>query len=94
MRELLTRKSVKIFAAIIIIFAVGLVGFYIFSAPYGDGLETTMDEADFAESEPAYEGPLDYGENYIASLAFGIIGFIITLLVVFMLARLLKKNEA
>lgn len=94
MRELLTRKSVKIFAAIIIIFAVGLVGFYIFSAPYGDGLEATMDEAELEEPAPAYEGPLDYGENYMASLAMGIIGFIVTLLVVFMLARLLRKNDA
>lgn len=94
MRELFSRKGFLVFGAILAVFVIGLVGFYIFSESYGDGLEVTMEAAGLEEAEPAYDGPLDYGENYAASLAMGIIGFIVTLLVVFILARLLKKNEA
>jgi len=81
-------------ACILVIFSIGLVGYYIFSAGYGDGLEATMDEAGVDESEPVFSGLLDYGGNYQASLAMGIIGFIVTLLAVYLLARLLRKNEA
>jgi hypothetical protein len=94
MHELFSRKGLKIFMAILTIFAVGLVGFYIFSAPYGDGLETTMEDAGVEEAEPVHTSPLSYGDNYLATLAMGITGFIVTLLAVYLLVRLLKKNDA
>ena len=40
------KKSLLVIIGIIILFAIGLVGFFIFSAPYGDGLEKTMDAGD------------------------------------------------
>ena len=94
MRELLEKKNLKLFLGILVIFAIGLVGFYIFSAEYGDGLEMTMENAGVEESEPVYTGPLGYGETYLGSLAMGIIGFFVTLLAIYLLARLLRKNEA
>jgi hypothetical protein len=94
MHELFNSKGLKTFAAILIIFAVGLVGFYIFSAQYGDGLEVTMEDAGVEEAEPVHTSPLNYGDNYLATLTFGIIGFIVTLFAVYLLARLLRKNDA
>lgn len=94
MRELLERKWAKAALAILLAFAVGLVGFYLFSAEYGDGLESTMDGAGVEESEPAFGGILGYGDSYIASLAMGIIGFLATLAAVYLLARLMRKNDA
>lgn len=94
MRELLNRKGLMILGAILAVFAIGLVGFYLFSAEQGDGLEVAMEDAGVEEAEPVYSGPLDYGGNYLATLAMGIIGFLVTLLAVYLLVRLLKKNEA
>ena len=94
MRELFTGKGLTVLAAILAIFAVGLVGFYMFSADYGDGLEATMEDAGVEESEPVYMGPLDYGDNYLSSLLMGIIGFFIVLSAGYLLARLLRKNDS
>ncbi|MBA3044586.1 MAG: cobalt transporter [Candidatus Thermoplasmatota archaeon] len=94
MHKPIDRKHIKIIAGILVIFAIGLVGYYLFSAEYGDGLEVTMEEAGVGESKPVYTGPLDYGDSYASSLAMGIIGFFVTLLVGFLLARLLRKSDA
>ena len=94
MHDLLDKRNLKLFAGILLLFAIGLVGFYIFYVEYGDGLEVTMEEAGVDEPEPFYSGLLGYGDNYLGSLAMGIIGFFVTLLAVYLLARLLRKNEA
>jgi hypothetical protein len=94
MHEMLQRRWAKALAGIIVVFAIGLVGFYIFSAEYGDGLEATMECAGVEEAEPVYTGPLGYGDSYLGSLAMGAIGFFATLLAVYLLARWLRKNEA
>jgi hypothetical protein len=75
------------------IFAIGLVFFFIFSAPYGDGLEKTMEEADAEEGEPMYEAPLDYGEDYLTAFAMGVIGFFAVLLVILVLGRFMGKKD-
>ena len=94
MHDLLEPKRLKAIAIILAIFAIGLVGFYLFSAQYGDGLETTMDEAGIEESEPVYSGLLDYGDNYLQSLVLGILGFVITLLAcVLVFGFMRKKNK-
>ena len=93
MLKVLGGKEVKIFIAILAIFAVGLVGFYIFSAQYGDGLEVTMENAGVEEAEPVYTGPLSYGGSFFESLAMGIIGFFITLAICLLFLKLLRKKE-
>ena len=91
---MLKKKDIMIFSVIIILFAIGLVGFYIFSAPYGDGLEKTMENAEVEESEPVYTAPLDYGENYQTTFFLGVIGFAVTLFGVYILSWLLRKSNA
>ena len=82
----------KAAAVILAAFAVGLVLFFIFSAPYGDGLERTMEGAGVEEPEPLYRAPLDYGEDYPAALAMGILGFATVLLVALAAGKLLGKR--
>lgn len=94
MLDLLDKKNMRVFAGIFIVFAVGLVGFYLFSADYGDGLEVTMENGGVSESEPVYSGPLDYGENYTSSLLMGIVGFFTTLIVSYSAIRILRKKNA
>jgi len=93
MRELFNHKGLKVFAAILAIFAVGLVGSYIFSASYGDGLEVTMEDAGLEEAEPVYSSPLSSGENYFETLVMGIIGFFVTLLACLLLLRFMRKRD-
>ena len=59
-------------------FSVGLVGFFAFSAAYGDGLEVTMEKAGLNEVAPVFSGILSYGDSYFAALVAGLVGFAIT----------------
>ncbi|MBC7107258.1 MAG: cobalt transporter [Methanomassiliicoccales archaeon] len=72
----MTEKTLlKAIVGIIILFAIGLVFYFIFSAPYGDGLEKTMENAGVEEGEPVYHAPLDYGEDYVTAFFAGLLGF-------------------
>ncbi|OPY32540.1 MAG: hypothetical protein A4E32_01122 [Methanomassiliicoccales archaeon PtaU1.Bin124] len=73
-------KNIKAAIVLIAVFAIGLVGFYVFSAEMGDGLERTTSDEGIVESEPIYNAPLDYGSAYGSSLVMGIIGFVAVLL--------------
>ena len=80
--------------AIVVLFSIGLVGFYIFSAPYGDGLEVTMEKAGVEEGEAHWTAPLDYGENYWSSLAMGIVGYALTFGLLYVLLSVMRVRNA
>ena len=86
-------KYMKAAGVIIAAFAVGLVFFFIFSAPYGDGLEKTMENAGVQEREPVYKAPLDYGGNYPAALAMGSLGFLVVLGCAYFFSRAMGKKQ-
>ncbi len=88
------KKNLIVIAGIIILFAIGLVGFFIFSAPYGDGLENTIENAEVEESEPVYSAPFDYGDNYPLAFSMGCLGFAITLGSIYIVSWLLRKKDA
>lgn len=94
LREMFGKSNLKLFAGILLVFAIGLVGFYIFSAEYGDGLEVTMEEAGVEDPEPLYTSPLDYGEDYGSTLVIGVIGFFVTLVAGYAIARTMRKKDA
>ncbi|GEM_PF-1046388 len=79
-KECLTTYK-KAIAGLMVVFAIGLVMFFIFSAPYGDGLEVTMEKAGLEEPEPAYQAPLDYGETYPVAFVMGLVGAAVVLVV-------------
>ena len=88
-------RHIKALIAVVLILAVGLVGFFAFSAPYGDGLEVTMEHAGVEEKEPVYTAPLDYGDDYPHALLMGVLGMSITLGAVYGLGKLAgRKNDA
>lgn len=86
------RSLILAVGVIFVAFAVGLVLFFIFSAPYGDGLEKTMEDAGVEEGEPVYRAPLDYGKNYSTAFAMGILGFVVVLVSAYALGRVLRKK--
>jgi len=64
---------------VVVLFAIGLIGFYAFAADKGDGLEVTMEEGGVTEDEPVWSAPLEYGEDYAGSLVMGLLGFALLL---------------
>ena len=74
------------------LFSAGLVLFYIFAAPYGDGLESTMDAAGADEGEPAFRAPLDYGGDYPSTLLLGLAGFAVVVALMMAVGRLLPDR--
>ena len=72
---------------LVLAFSIGLVGFFAFSAAYGDGLEVTMEQAGLSEVAPLFSGLMDYGDSYGAALVAGIVGFAITVGVVLLYWR-------
>jgi hypothetical protein len=90
---MLERRYLKAMAAILVAFSAGLVLFFIFSAPYGDGLEKTMENGGVEESEPVYHAPLDYGGNYPAALLMGILGFAVVLGSVYLVGKGMGKKR-
>lgn len=89
----LNRKYLKALIGIILIFCIGLVFFFMFAEPYGDGLEKTMENADVEEGEPNYNAPLDYGDNYFTALLMGLMGFVIVLCYVLLFAKFMRKKD-
>jgi len=84
-----SRESVygKAAIGVLVLFAMGLVGYFAFSAGHGDGLEVTMEEAGEEEGEQVYSSPLDYGDDYPSAFLAGIIGFGICAVVVRLTGR-------
>jgi hypothetical protein len=91
---ILNKKYLKAMIGISLIFCVGLVFFFMFAEPYGDGLEKTMEEGEIEEGEPTYKAPFDYGDNYLTALLMGLFGFVIVLICILFFAKFMrKKNE-
>jgi hypothetical protein len=86
-------RYMKAIAVILIAFSIGLVGFYAFSAMYGDGLEKVMEENGIGEGEPVWTAPLNYGEAYLGSLFMGIVGFFIVLFIFLGIYLVVKKRK-
>ncbi len=85
----------KAAAVVMALFAIGLVGYFAFSAAFPDGLERVMEDNGLEESEPFYTAPLSYGEDYWGALIAGITGFAITFGLMYLYLRGMKaRNKA
>lgn len=88
------RREISVITIILIIFAIGAVGYWIFSSELPDGLERTMEDAGVEEQEPVYTAPLSYGNDYFSYILMGAVGFFTILAVTFLIIKALaKKNE-
>jgi cobalt/nickel transport protein len=87
------KRYLKAFLVIIILFAIGLVGYFAFSAMYGDGLEKTMQDGGISEGTPVYNAPLSYGDGYGGALFAGIIGFALVFGALFLYLKISKARR-
>jgi cobalt ECF transporter T component CbiQ/cobalamin biosynthesis protein CbiM len=84
------RDYAKAGAITIAVFAVALVGFFLFASAYPDGLEKVLETVGFQEGAPVFQSPLNYGDDYLTVLLAGVIGFAAIILLVFLFFRLLR----
>jgi hypothetical protein len=88
------RKYLIASVGILVAFAIGLVGFFAFSADLPDGLDRTMEESGVDPGDPLFTAPLGYGDDYLSSLIMGIVGFAVTLVVALGFFKLRKSIKA
>lgn len=84
----------KAILGVMVVLAVGLVLFFALSSNLADGLERTMEDANVEEGESFYHAPLDYGSGYFSALTAGIVGLILTLLLIVAIGRIVRKRNA
>jgi uncharacterized membrane protein YfcA len=87
-------RYLKAVLGIVVLFAIGLVFYFMFSAAYGDGLERTMEESGTEEQGPFYTAPFDYGDDYLAALVAGLIGAGITFGIVYAYLRVVRRKRS
>jgi preprotein translocase subunit SecG len=78
---------------ILLVFSIGLVGFFLVSEGKPDGLETILEGQGVEETAPVWTAPLNYGSDYASALSMGIIGFSLVLLVSFSYLRIVAKKK-
>jgi len=87
------RSYIKAAAAIIAIFGVALMGFFVFAAALPDGLESLLGSQGFQEKAPLFQTPLSYGDNYVTALLAGVLGFAIIMAIVLIFMYLAEKKK-
>ncbi|MGE5379411.1 MAG: cobalt transporter [Candidatus Saccharibacteria bacterium] len=88
------RKYLIASVAILAVFAIGLIGFFLASNGLPDGLDKTMEQNGVTEKDPVYQAPLTYGDGFVPMLIMGGVGFIVTLLAVLGVMKLRKAAKS
>jgi len=92
---MIRKGYLKAASVVLVLFAIGLVGYFAFSAAFPDGLEKVMENNGMEEGEPFYTAPLNYGEDYWGALLAGLVGFALTFGLVYMYLKGMKaRNKA
>ncbi len=87
------RETLKQLLVVIVIFAIFLPLYYLFSYGSGDGLESTLEHGNATGTDDSYNAPLSYGENFLESLVLGIIGIIIVFVVFYALFLVVRRKK-
>lgn len=90
----LASRTVQAALAVLIVFALALPLYFVYSSEGEDGLEKTMSDAGAEEGEPLLSAPLDYGEDYAAALLAGMLGFLATSLGALGILSLLRSKTS
>ncbi len=91
---IMSSSIAKATVAVLIVFALALPLYFLYSAEGEDGLEATMTEAEVEEGDAVLSSPFSYGEDYFAALFAGILGFLATALISIGAMRFLRGNRA
>lgn len=92
-RAVLSSRITQATAAILIVFALALPLYFIYSSEGADGLEKTMEDAGVSEGEPLLTSPFSYGETYFAALFAGMLGFVAVALIGLGIMKVLRASR-
>lgn len=87
-------RCVKAVLGIVVLFAIGLMLYFMFSATYSDGIEKTMEQSGIQEHRPVYTAPFAYGDDYFTALVAGLIGAGITFGTVYGYLRVVRRKRS
>ena len=79
--------------AVMVIFALALPLYFLYSSEGMDGLEKTMDDAGTQEGDALLSSPFGYGESYFAAIFAGMAGFVSVTLVALGLLRIVSSTK-
>lgn len=86
----ITSSTARAVASILIVFALMIPLYIVYSSEGRDGLEQTINESGLEESSPFLAAPFDYGETYLQILMAGILGFLAVCVASLTIMRLLR----
>ncbi|MCJ7561495.1 MAG: hypothetical protein MUO84_00595, partial [Thermoplasmata archaeon] len=93
-KGIMSSKIAQATVAVLIVFALALPLYFMYSSEGADGLEKTMEDAGVDEGDTVLTSPFEYGETYFAALFAGILGFVATALVGLGLLNIFKIGRA
>lgn len=85
-------KLVLASLSILLVFALALPLYFLYSSEGEDGLERTMSDAGIDEQDQVLSAPFSYGEEYFAALFAGLLGFLVVALVALGLMKTLGRK--
>jgi cobalt/nickel transport system permease protein len=74
--RLTSSKVAMASVAILVVFALSLPFYFLYSSSGSDGLEQTMEDADVGERDQILSSPFSYGDGYFTALFAGLLGFL------------------
>ncbi|OGS56709.1 MAG: hypothetical protein A3K60_02465 [Euryarchaeota archaeon RBG_19FT_COMBO_56_21] len=86
-------KTLQASLAVLVVFALALPLYFLYSSEGMDGLERTMDDAGIEEENAMLASPFGYGESYFAVLFAGVIGFVAVALIALGLLRAIGSTK-
>jgi len=92
LRGAISSDTARAAIAILIVFALALPLYFLYSSQGKDGLEKTMQDAGTAEGGPMISSPFEYGQDYFSALFAGILGFLAVALVATAILKLVRMK--
>jgi len=92
LRGAISSDTARAAIAIIIVFALTLPLYFLYSSQGKDGLEKVMQNAGTAEGKPMISTPFGYGQDYFGALFAGTLGFLAVALVATVILKLVRMR--
>jgi len=92
LRGIISSDTARAAIAIIIVFALTLPLYFLYSSQGKDGLEKVMQNSGTSEGRPMISTPFGYGQDYFSALFAGILGFLAVALVATLILKLVRMK--
>jgi cobalt/nickel transport system permease protein len=91
-RGVISSDTSRAVIAILVVFALALPLYFLYSSQGKDGLEKAMQQGGSAGGKPLISSPFGYGQSYFSALFAGILGFLAVALVATLILKLVRMR--